>query len=112
MDGEGQLTLGNGEKFIGFWNDGKLNGQARIYYNNGTIKFEGEFKDGKQHGNGKMYKQNGNFHLDADFEDGSIKVSRNFEEYKKKQSTTLVGNWNGTRNIERNVSLNNPHFEE
>jgi antitoxin component YwqK of YwqJK toxin-antitoxin module len=47
MHGEGMLKMGNGEKYIGHFQNGKLNGEAKIYLANGALKFEGKFKDGK-----------------------------------------------------------------
>ena len=41
------LTHGSGEKYMGTFVNGKLEGQVRIYYNDSRVKFEGEFKAGK-----------------------------------------------------------------
>tara|TARA_Y100000589_G_scaffold331525_1_gene385463 strand:- start:3003 stop:3848 length:846 start_codon:yes stop_codon:yes gene_type:complete len=44
----GTYTFNNGTKYIGTWNDGKLNGQCEMYINDGT-KYIGEVLDGQFH---------------------------------------------------------------
>ena len=72
------LIHGSGERYIGTFVRGRLEGQVRIYYNDSRcgLKFEGEFKNGKQHGEGVAYKSDGTGSVDFQgvYEDGSVKV--------------------------------------
>ena len=40
-DGNGTLTLSNGEKYVGEWKNGKVHGQGEFTWSNGD-KYEGE----------------------------------------------------------------------
>ena len=50
-DGNGTLTLSNGEKYVGEWKNGKVHGQGTLTYLDGE-KYEGEWKEGKENGKG------------------------------------------------------------
>ena len=50
-DGNGTLTLSNGEKYVGEWKDGKRNGQGTVTSPEG-YKYVGEWKDGQMDGQG------------------------------------------------------------
>ena len=50
-NGQGTVTLINGDTYVGTMKNGKPNGQGiRIY--DGKVKYSGQFKDGKRHGLG------------------------------------------------------------
>jgi hypothetical protein len=51
MDGQGTYTWANGDKYVGEWKDGKQNGQGTATFANGE-KYVGEYKDGKRNGQG------------------------------------------------------------
>ena len=36
-EGQGTLTLANGEKFVGTWENGLVNGEGEIYRTDGTV---------------------------------------------------------------------------
>ena len=47
----GTYTFAGGDKYVGEFRDGELNGQGTYTFTNGD-KYIGEFKDGKRHGKG------------------------------------------------------------
>ena len=57
-DGNGTLTLSNGEKYVGVWKDGKEHGQGTFTWYDGR-KYVGEWKNGKVHGQGEFTWSNG-----------------------------------------------------
>ena len=57
-DGQGTLTLANGEKYVGTFKDHKRNGQGTYTYINGD-KYVGEWKDEKINGQGTYTYANG-----------------------------------------------------
>jgi hypothetical protein len=73
------LTHGNGERYVGCFYSGRLEGTVRVYYNDSRqgVKFEGEFRGGKQHGHGVAFKEDGTgAEFEGDYVDGSMKVKQ------------------------------------
>jgi len=60
MNGQGEVTLANGDILSGEFKDGKLNGQGKRTFSNGEI-LEGEFKDNKLNGRGLHMLPNGDY---------------------------------------------------
>ncbi len=61
-NGQGKMTLHNGEKYVGEYKDGVKNGQGTHTFPDGQ-KYVGEFKDGKGHGQGTTSYTSGNKHV-------------------------------------------------
>jgi hypothetical protein len=59
MEGQGTLTLANGDEYIGQFRDGKANGAGRYVDFTGEA-FEGRFVDGQRDGRGTTTLPNGN----------------------------------------------------
>ena len=51
MNGQGTMTHVDGHKYVGEWTDGKINGQGTFTHANGD-KYVGEWTDGKRNGQG------------------------------------------------------------
>jgi len=50
-----------------------MNGEGKLYYENGKLKYEGEFKNSKKHGKGKEYDENGKLIFEGEYsEDNKI----------------------------------------
>ena len=60
LNGQGTYTFTNGEKLVGEFKDNQLNGQGTFSHTNGT-KYVGEFKDGKFNGQGTYTDTNGRY---------------------------------------------------
>ncbi len=54
----GTYTFNDGTKYIGTWNDGKLNGQCEMYFNDGAM-YIGDVLDGQFHGIGTYTSADG-----------------------------------------------------
>lgn len=59
-DSNGKMTFPNGDIYEGPVNNGKLNGQATVYYNYGI--YRGSIVDGKRDGYGRFEWENGDFY--------------------------------------------------
>lgn len=57
--GDGELTWINGDKYIGKFNDGYIDGRGTIYFRDGT-EYAGQWKKNRFHGEGTRRFQNGN----------------------------------------------------
>lgn len=55
--GRGRLTMSNGAKFEGEWENGKQIGFGREYSPKGTVVYQGEWRSGKYHGYGTLTRQ-------------------------------------------------------
>jgi len=64
----GSATFIDGNRYVGEFKDGKLNGQGNYTFSNGT-KVVGEFKDGKLNGHGTYTHADGERYV-GDFKDG------------------------------------------
>ena len=65
----------------------KLNGNCKLYFDNGKLKFEGEFIDGKKFGKGKEYDEEGQLIFDGEYFDdkmwnGKAKIKMKNEIYE------------------------------
>lgn len=58
----GNVTLANGDKYVGEWRDGKMNGQGTYTYSNGN-RYVGEWWDDKKNGRGIYTWSNGNSYV-------------------------------------------------
>ncbi|MDB2423055.1 trypsin-like peptidase domain-containing protein [Paracoccaceae bacterium] len=58
-DCKGSLTFPNGDKYVGEFKDGEINGQGTYTFASGS-KYVGEFKNNNQHGQGTYTFANGN----------------------------------------------------
>ena len=47
---------------IGDFKDGKREGKATVYYENGKVNYEGFYKEGKECGVWKFYDEKGNLY--------------------------------------------------
>ena len=56
------ILYSKNNKYEGFWNFGKLNGEIRYFLSNGDY-FIGNFINGKANGDGKLYLNNGNIYI-------------------------------------------------
>ncbi len=56
-------------KFKGRMENGKINGQGTLYYEDGTVWFKGEHKDGKRHGQGTLYDSDGFIIYEGEWKD-------------------------------------------
>ena len=54
----GTYTFASGDKYVGEYRDGKINGQGTATYANGD-KYVGEFRDNKRNGPGTLYTRDG-----------------------------------------------------
>ena len=59
LNGQGTYTYPNGDKYVGEWNDNKRHGQGIYTVANGN-KYVGEWKDNKYHGQGTFTHTDGN----------------------------------------------------
>jgi hypothetical protein len=57
-EGQGTLTLADGDKYVGEWKDGNENGQGTVTYPDGN-KYVGEWKDGNENGQFTEINANG-----------------------------------------------------
>lgn len=105
------LIKGSGERYIGTFFKGKLNGpRIKIYFNDSRlgIKFEGEFKDGLPHGMGISYKPDGS---GAEFEEhnenGSVKIKKEVtdESYARLSGYVSSGSASAARRREESVTF-------
>lgn len=64
QEGFGHFVWSSGEKYIGNWRNGKMNGHGVFYWTDGR-KYIGEWLDGRLHGRGTMF-----------YTDGKIKCGR------------------------------------
>ncbi|MCG8386668.1 MAG: toxin-antitoxin system YwqK family antitoxin [Cytophagales bacterium] len=55
-----------------FYNNGKLEGTVKKYYENGNIMEESLYKNGKLNGLSKWYDQQGNVTLQYEYKDGNL----------------------------------------
>lgn len=62
------------------YEDGKLNGQTKIYYRNGNLKSEFNFKDDQLNGVAKQYDQKGKMVREDYYEMGKKKNQKAFAE--------------------------------
>jgi hypothetical protein len=53
INGQGTFTFANGDKYVGEWKDGQINGQGTFTFANGD-KYVGEHKDGMRNGQGTI----------------------------------------------------------
>ena len=60
MNGHGTYLYANGDKYTGEWKDGKPNGQGTATFAKTGNKYVGEFRNKKYHGNGTFTWANGN----------------------------------------------------
>lgn len=58
INGEGTSWYPNGNKYTGEWTNGKINGKGTIYLASGD-KYIGDWKDGRRHGNGSYFYHDG-----------------------------------------------------
>lgn len=66
--GDGELTWINGDKYIGKFKDGYIEGRGTIYFRDGT-EYSGQWKKNKFHGEGTRRFQNGNVY-NGNYTDG------------------------------------------
>lgn len=59
MPGEVTLLMPNGDKYIGEFSGGKVNGNGTFFFANGD-KYVGEFENNERHGHGMYFHTNGN----------------------------------------------------
>lgn len=55
-----------------FYQDGKLEGTVKIYYDNGKIMEEGAYKNGTRDGVSKWYDQEGNVTIEYEYKNGQL----------------------------------------
>ena len=68
VNGTGNYTEANGNKYVGEWKDGKPHGKGTLTMANGS-KYVGEYKDGQHHGQGIYTFPNGDKYV-GEFKDG------------------------------------------
>jgi hypothetical protein len=56
--GFGKFYYQDGGHYEGEWKDNKMNGFAKLYYQNNDLAYEGFWKDDQFHGKGKVYNDN------------------------------------------------------
>jgi len=59
VNGQGAYTYASGNKYVGYWKDGKRNGQGTVKFANGA-KYVGPWKDDKRNGQGTFTWASGN----------------------------------------------------
>ena len=59
-------------KEIRFYQNGKLEGLAQIYYDNGKLMEEGNYKNGLREGVSKWYDQEGNLSIQYEYKNGQL----------------------------------------
>lgn len=66
------IVLENGSQYEGYVKDDNINGNGRLYFEDGPLIQEGEFRNGKLHGRGKVYidPEKGGGFFEGKFEDG------------------------------------------
>ena len=69
-NGQGTMTLPNGNKYVGKWKDGFPNGQGTETFSNGG-KYVGEWKNGKKHGQGTQTFPDGSKYV-GEWKDGLL----------------------------------------
>ena len=69
-NGQGTLTWKNGRKYVGGWKDGLPNGQGTHTWTDGQ-KYVGEWKEGKPNGQGTKTFPDGTMY-DGEFKDGYL----------------------------------------
>ena len=66
----GTYTSASGNRYVGEFKDGKVNGQGTHFMRNGD-RYVGEFKDGKYNGQGTHFMRNGDRYV-GEFKDGEF----------------------------------------
>ena len=90
-EGEAKFYYQNGNLLAkGNYKDDKLNGLSKVYYENGNLKREDNYKDDKREGLFKGYYENGDLKLEDNYKDG------------KKEGLSKVYYENGNIKIEGN----------
>ena len=56
--GFGKFYYQDGGHYEGEWKDNKMNGFAKLYYQNNDLAYEGLWKDDQFHGKGKVFNDN------------------------------------------------------
>ena len=69
--GEGTLTLANGDKYVGEWDNDLKNGHGIFTYRDSGSSYVGEFKDGSLHGQGTYTLANGANYI-GDWKNGKM----------------------------------------
>jgi len=93
-NGQGTVTLNDGEKYVGEWKDGKNYGQGTFYYTDGSV-YVGELKGGERNGQGTFTWSDGHKYV------GEYKDGNNYGQgtYTFKKGNKYVGGWKyGKRN--------------
>lgn len=70
LEGFAEAEFKDGDKFSGIYKNGERNGKGKLVHSDGMIEFEGEFKDGFPHGNGTMYDSEGKISKTGIFKNG------------------------------------------
>ena len=60
----------NGDKYIGNFNNGLINGEGTFINNNNGEKYVGNFESNKKSGYGKLFDKNGNLIKEGIWENG------------------------------------------
>lgn len=62
MQGEGTMTYANGDRYVGPWNNDQPNGKGKYFFKNGGERYEGFFVNGKFEGQGTMRYPDGAYY--------------------------------------------------
>ena len=62
LNGQGTFTFANGDKYVGEYKDDRRNGQGTVAYADGD-RYVGEYKDGKRNGQGTYIYADGDRHV-------------------------------------------------
>ena len=68
-DGKHECAYENGDKYIGYWKEGKWHGQGKWIKSNNKSWYDGWYVNGKRHGCGKMLYENGD-EYEGEWENG------------------------------------------
>ena len=71
-NGKGIIIYKSGNKYDGYWEEGKKSGKGIYYFKNGDF-FKGEWKNGKKNGKGIFYYKDKNLEEEGFWEDDILK---------------------------------------
>ena len=69
LEGKGIFMWNNGEKYIGNWKDGCMNGEGALFDKDNKKIFEGHYLNNKKYGQGKLYIKDNEYYEGEFFND-------------------------------------------